>query len=172
MSNFQVVCKLCLAIISRYIYTYRQRHFLWAEPLIFLTHSRKMGVQPFLPAKVSVTIDTMLNFDGHWMVTLRVNRSSVLQPKYSGMTHFLFRINMMAILLPKNRGRHKCVLSASHWDRLNRQPVYEFKCTESFCILVRCDQSQLWCLFTWSGEMDDQSSTLASIRVRKIHNMC
>ena len=37
----------------------------------------RMGVQPFLPIKVSVTFDTMLSFDGDFdtvTVMLRVNR--------------------------------------------------------------------------------------------------
>ena len=40
--------------------------FLWVPPLIFLTDTltERTGVQPISPIKVSVTIQTLLNFDG------------------------------------------------------------------------------------------------------------
>ena len=65
--------------------------FLWAAPFwsfLMDTLKDRMGVQPVLPVKVSVIIDTMLNFDGDfdehgdgkqtmilcsWWKTLRVN---------------------------------------------------------------------------------------------------
>ena len=55
--------------------------FFSAVPLVFIDRNfDSLGVQPILPVKVSIIINSMLNFDDEFdrvMVTLRVNTSQL-----------------------------------------------------------------------------------------------
>ena len=63
--NFQIdQTEADKGLFTRTIYV---TYFLWATPLVFFltdTLTERMNVYPILPIKVSVTIDTMLNFGG------------------------------------------------------------------------------------------------------------
>ena len=79
-----------------FVYTYHQRHYFWAAHLIFLTD--RTGVQSILPIKVSITIDTMLNFDGDFHGHNDVKYKQILRPKM---------VRCKSPLTPREKGEAK-----------------------------------------------------------------